>query len=72
MESVQLRLRLAGHRGYEPPISLPPGDLPHIGELIEVPLPDRIVRAQVTSTTPPICRGGDVVTYLVFATEPEQ
>ncbi len=71
MESVKVRVRLAGRRGYEPPVSLPLGDqLPHIGDVIDVPLADRKVRAEVTATSPPICRG-PLVIYFVFASEPE-
>jgi len=71
MEGVKIRLRLAGRRGYEPPVSLSLGDqLPHIGDVIDVPLADRRVRAQVTATSAPICRG-PIVMYIVFANEPE-
>ena len=55
MEDVRLRVRLAGRRGYEQPVSW--DQLPRIGDVIEVRLADRKVRAEVTATSPPICRG---------------
>src|SRR5262245_61516273 len=70
MNSVKVRLRLAGRRIYEPPVSLPVGNLPpKIGDLIEVVQGAHPVRAQVTSTCSPICKEGDLVTYLVYANE---
>ena len=68
MEDVRLRIRFAGRRGYEQPVSW--DQLPHIGDVIEVPLAGRKVRVEVTATSPPICRG-PLVTYFVFASEPE-
>ena len=71
MEGIKIRLRLAGRKVYEQPISLSlDGQFPSVGDLIEVPLSDRRVRAQVTGTSAPICRDQDI-TYIVFASEPE-
>jgi hypothetical protein len=72
MYGVQIRVRLAGCRRYEHAASFELRDqVPHIGDVIEVPLADRVVRAQVISTSPPICRGDDIVTYLLYANEAE-
>ena len=72
MEGVKVRLQLAGRRIYEQPIPLTlQGRLPKVGDLIEVAIAGRMVRAQVTSTSSPICRGDDLVTYLLFAREAE-
>ena len=72
METIKVRLRLAGRKVYEQPVSLLLGNqLPKIGDLIEVPHGGHPVRAQVTSTSAPICREGDLVTYLVYACELE-
>jgi len=71
MEGVRIRLRLAGRRVYEQPITISPGgQFPRVGDLIEVPLADRRVRAQVTATSAPICRD-HLITYVIFASEPE-
>jgi len=71
MEVLQVRLRLAGRRTYARPVSLSPGiQFPKIGDVIEVPHLDRMVRAYVTATNSPICREGGVVTYLLYAIEP--
>lgn len=73
MESVKVRLRLAGRKIYEQPVSLSPGhQLPKIGDLIEAPVNGRVVRAQVTSTCSPICRERDLVTYVVYASQVER
>jgi hypothetical protein len=73
MEGVKVRLRLAGCRTHERPVSLSLGShFPKIGELIEVSHGGRMVGAHVTSTSSPICREGGVVTYLLYAVEPEQ
>ena len=70
MHGIQIRVRLAGCGRYEHASSFELRDqVPHIGDFIEVPLADRMVRAQVVSTSPPICRGEDIVTYLVYAAE---
>ena len=72
MESIKVRLRLAGRRVYEPPVLVSIGNHPpRTGDLIEVPHDGHSVRAQVTSTSPPICREGDLVTYVVYAHELE-
>ena len=71
MEGVKIRLRLAGRKVYEQPVSLSlNGQFPSVGDLIEVPLLDRRVRAHVTATSAPICRDRDIP-YIVFASEPE-
>jgi hypothetical protein len=71
MEGVKIRLRLAGSRVYEQPVSMSlDGQFPRVGDLIEVPLANRRVRAQVTATSAPICRD-QLITYFVFASEPE-
>lgn len=73
MDGIKVRVRLAGSKVYERPVSLPLGEhLPHIGDLIEVSLLYRVVRAQVTSVSPPICRGGAQVEYYVYASEIER
>jgi hypothetical protein len=65
MHGIQIRVRLAGCGRYEHASSFELRDqVPHIGDVIEVPLADRMVRAQVVSASPPICRGEDIVTYL--------
>ena len=70
MESTKVRLRLSGRRIHEQPIPIAVGHHPpKIGDLIEVPHDGHSVRARVTSTSSPICRDGDLVTYLVYAHE---
>ena len=70
MESVKVRLRLAGRKIYEQPVPLAPGNQPpKIGDLIEVARDGHAIRAKVTSTCSPICRDSDLVTYLVYASE---
>ena len=72
MEVLQVRLRLAGRKTYECPVSLSPGiQFPKVGDVIEVPHSGRMVRAYVSSTNSPICREGGVVTYPLYAIEPE-
>ena len=72
MESTKVRLRLAGRRNYEQPVLVSFANrLPKTGDFIEVPHDGHSVWAQVTSTSSPICREGDVVTYLVYACESE-
>jgi predicted aconitase with swiveling domain len=71
METIKVRLRLAGRRIYEQPVSLFGNQPPKTGDLIDVPHNGHSVRAQVTSTSSPICREGDLVTYLVYACELE-
>ena len=71
METIKVRLRLAGRRSYEQPVSLFGNQPPRTGDLIEIPHDGHSVRAQVTSTSSPICREGDLVTYLVYACELE-
>jgi hypothetical protein len=71
METIKVRLRLAGRRIYEQPVSLFGNQPPKTGDLIEVPHDGQSVRAQVTSTSSPICREGALVTYLVYACELE-
>ena len=71
METIKVRLRLAGRRSYEQPVSLFGNQPPKTGDLIDVPHNGHSVRAQVTSTSSPICREGDLVTYLVYAHELE-
>jgi hypothetical protein len=71
METIKVRLRLAGRRSYEQPVSLFGNQPPKTGDLIDVPHNGHSVRAQVTSTSSPICREGDLVTYLVYACELE-
>jgi hypothetical protein len=67
---LKVRVKLTGCKLHEQPVSLAPSDrLPHIGEYIEIPLGDRLVRACVTSTTPPMCRSNDSITYVVYASE---
>jgi hypothetical protein len=71
MEAIKVRLRLAGRRIYEQAVPLFENQLPKTGDLIEVPHDGHAVRAQVTSTSAPICREGGLVTYLVYACELE-
>jgi hypothetical protein len=64
-----IRLRLRGTHGYEAPIVKPlECALPHIGDVIEVLVDDRAIKARVTETTPPICRAGRLA-YVAFASE---
>jgi predicted RNA-binding Zn-ribbon protein involved in translation (DUF1610 family) len=69
MESVRVRVRLAGRRIYEQPVSLSRAQPPKIGDLINLSHSGHMVLAQVTSTSSPICRESDLVTYLVYADE---
>ncbi len=67
---LKARVKLTGHKLHEHPVSLTQCDrLPHIGDVIEVPLADRVVRACVTLTTPPMCRSNDSIEYVVYASE---
>jgi hypothetical protein len=66
---AKVRVRLTGRSRHEFPVPVNLGDrLPHIGEIIEVPILGRIVPALVTETTSPICRG-ETIAYCVFASE---
>jgi hypothetical protein len=67
---LKARVKLTGRRLHEQPVPLAKSDcLPRIGDYIEVPLADRVVRACVTLTTPPMCRGSDSIEYVVYASE---
>ena len=66
---LHIRLQLAGRVGYAAPVTTQLNcALPHIGDVVEVHVDDRVVRARVTGTTPPICRAGPVA-YVAFASE---
>lgn len=67
---LRARVKLTGHNVHEQAVPLAPGGrLPHIGDVIAIPLGDRVVRACVTLTTPPMCRGNDSIMYVVYASE---
>jgi len=70
MEKVlHIRLRLTGALSYEAPIVKPlECALPGIGDVVEVLVDDRVIKARVTETTSPICRAGRVA-YIAFASE---
>ena len=73
MDDLQVRLRLAGRTIYERPVSFSPRTrFPKTGDVIEVLYDGRVVRANVTSSSPPIYREGGMVTYILYAVEPEQ
>jgi hypothetical protein len=67
--STKVRLRLNDRARHELPVLLNlTGEVPQVGEVINVQVPDRTVRARVTNTSAPLCRG-EAITYCVFATE---
>jgi hypothetical protein len=67
---LKVRIKLTGHNLHEPPVPLTRGDqLPHVGDLIEIPFGGRVIRACVTLTSPPVCRSNGSIIYVVYASE---
>ena len=72
-DTFRVHVKLAGHPLHEPPVLMDlSGHLPTIGQIIQVPIGSRVIRARIAYTQRQAYRAGSGIVHDVYANEIEK